>query len=215
MLGRLREHGNTFRQRRFAKFLSLVDSLDICGRVIRILDLGGAMEYWEALQPLWNGRSFHVTIINLDRPNEEHPPHYSLRTGDACDLRNYEDNAFDIVHSNSVIEHVGGWSQMRAMAKQTRRLAPHYFVQTPNLWFPLEAHYRLPLVQFLPEAIRARMLVKKQRGYMPRCPDLDHAMIAVQSTNLLEYKLLQALFPDASIHREKILGLTKSITAMR
>lgn len=209
------ENGNMFRQKRFAGFLALVDALDIGDRPVRILDLGGAMQYWEALRPLWDGRNLDILIINLDRQDEDHPPHYRLRAGNACALPEYADGSFDIVHSNSVIEHVGHWREMQAMASEVRRLAKHYFVQTPNLWFPLEAHYRVPFMQFLPEETRARMLLRKKRGYVDRQDNLTDAMREVQSINLLTETQMRALFPDARIERERIFGMTKSITAIR
>lgn len=215
MLGNVGEQGNRFRQRRFAAFLELVDRTGVTGRPVRIIDLGGRVAYWEALRPMWQGREFEITTVNLESDDEDIPPIYKQRAGNACALPEHADNSFDIVHSNSVIEHVGHWPEMQAMAREVRRLAPHYFVQTPNLWFPLEAHYRYLFFQFLPEGTRARMLLKKDRGFIGRQESMDAAMHTVQATNLIDAGQLQTLFPDASIMRERVAGLTKSITAIR
>lgn len=207
--------GNRFRQKRFLSFLDLVDRTGIKDRPVRILDVGGRSDYWEALRPLWQDRDLHIWVVNLEVTRAVDAPPYFLRYGNACALPDYADNSFDIVHSNSVIEHVGHWPDMKAMAAEVARLAPHYFIQTPYLWFPLEAHYRSPFIQLLPEGVRANMLLRKGRGFIRQQPNWDEAMAVVQSINLLTADQLRALFPDARIERERVYGLTKSLIAIR
>src|SRR6185503_6872753 len=114
---------NPFRRRRMRLFLSLLPSKG--ADPIRILDIGGTVEYWRANQDLWGHLPLHITIVNLGvEPRDEGV--YAIRPGDACNLVEYADNSFDVVHSNSVIEHVGHWPEMAAMAGEVRRLAPIY-----------------------------------------------------------------------------------------
>lgn len=82
--------------------------------------------------------------------------------GDATELP-FEDGAFDVVYSNAVIEHVGGHEAQRRFVAEALRVAPRVFVTTPNRWFPVEVHTRLPLVHWLPEPIahRAYELARK------------------------------------------------------
>jgi hypothetical protein len=215
MLGGGREQGNRFRQKRFTRFLDLVDQAGITGRAVRIIDIGGRVDYWQALAPFWQGRDFEITVVNLETTDNLDTPPYHVRHGNACALSGFADQSFDIAHSNSVIEHVGNWQNMKAMAQEVSRLAPRYFIQTPNLWFPLEAHYRYPYMQFLPEGVRAAMLLRKTRGYVQRQANWDDAMREVEGIRLLMKSQMQALFPDGRIEREKVVGLTKSLIAIR
>src|SRR5438093_5830985 len=67
---------------------------------------------------------------------------------DACALP-FPDNAFDVYFSNAVLEHVGGRERQRAFVDEALRVATRVFVTTPNRWFPVEVHTRLPLVHWL------------------------------------------------------------------
>lgn len=73
--------------------------------------------------------------------------------GDAARL-DYPHDAFDVVFSNSVIEHLGGVDAQRAMAREVQRVASLYYVQTPNRYFPIEPHFLFPCAQFLPRSAR-------------------------------------------------------------
>lgn len=207
--------GNRFRRARMQMFLDLVRTVPrTANRPLRVLDLGGTRSYWEALSDLWQDQNFDITIVNLGGETLEDGL-FHLRPGNACNLSEYDDNSFDVVHSNSVIEHVGHWPEMKAMADEVRRLAPHYYLQTPNFWFPLEPHFRTLFWPLYPESWRAAMLMKKRRGYRGPVATLDEAMENVQTVNLLTAGQMKALFPDARIQRERAFGLTKSIIACR
>jgi SAM-dependent methyltransferase len=71
--------------------------------------------------------------------------------GDACDLP-FADGSFDVVFSNAVIEHVGDLERQHRFVSEALRVGRRVFVTTPNRWFPLEVHTRLPLVHWLPKA---------------------------------------------------------------
>jgi hypothetical protein len=200
---------NRFRQKRMRRFLALVSPR--AGRPVRILDVGGTADYWHALPGLYAREDVEITVVNLsEREFDDH--NLKVRQGDARDLSRFGDQSFDVVHSNSVIEHVGLWKDMQRMAAEVRRLAPRYFVQTPNVWFPLEPHYRLPLVHWLPEQMRAGIIDKLDR--FPSGGEHD-GIAEVQKTFLLSAAQMRALFPDAALERERFAGLTKSLIAVR
>ena len=188
---------NRFRQARMQRFLSLIAPVMTKQRV-RILDVGGTAAYWHALPGLYRAPNVEITIVNLGA-HERDDENLRVREGNACNLP-FADGSFDVVHSNSVIEHVGLMPEMRAMAGEIRRIAPIYFVQTPNYWFPLEPHYRLPMVQFLPRPLRDRV---------------RDAIWPGQTIELIAAGQMRELFPDATLVRERFAGLTKSLIATK
>jgi len=206
-----------FRRRRFQRVAGLVDEILSRQATCRILDLGGSEKYWMAgedrLRPV--RERLQITLLNLEPATVADPALFRAVTGDACDLRGLADGAYDLVHSNSVIEHVGTWAQMKRMAGEVRRLAPRYFVQTPNFWFPLEPHYASLGFHWLPQSVQVWRMLRRRHGFMERMPDVDAATAAVQGTTLLDERQFRFLFPDARMEHETFLGLTKSLIAVR
>jgi ubiquinone/menaquinone biosynthesis C-methylase UbiE len=123
-------------------------------------------------------------------------PRIAYVQGDACALP-FPDGAFDVVHSNAVIEHVGGRDRQRLMVSEALRVARSVFITTPNRLFPIEVHTRLPLVHWLPDGVahRAYDAVGK-----PHAKDLQ----------LLSKRDLEALFPG----RVRVVNLGLSLVAI-
>ena len=140
---------------------------------------------------------------------------FDAQVGDACAMPHYADNAYDFVHSNSVVEHVGDWPRMEAFAGEVRRLAPRYYVQTPYFWFPIEPHFSAPFFHWRSEQSRAKSLLKRRHGFADRAPDIGQAMRDVQHARLLDKAQFRYLFPDADHVDERVVGLTKSLIAIR
>jgi SAM-dependent methyltransferase len=188
-----------WRERRYRLFLDLcrVQATD------RILDVGAgrgaALERFNATNE----------IVALDlRPQTSEMLaglNVSSIAGDGTRLE-FCDGEFDVAFSNSVIEHVPRELQP-AFANEVRRVARRYFVQTPNRYFPIEPHYQLPLFHFLPLRIRRALNRRLSLGWQPKGQ--------WEEITLLSARDLKRLFPDAEIHRERVLGLTKSLMAVR
>ncbi len=207
-------YANRFRQARLKRLLLVVDEILAQQGTCRILDVGGWIAYWRFLEPLWQGRAIHITLVNLvDAPVPDE--RFSSMIGDARDLSHLDDCAFDLVHSNSVIEHVGLWRDQCRMANEVRRLAPRYFVQTPCYWFPIEPHLRTPFIHWLPDPWRATIVQCRACGYYPRARSYAQAREVLDDARLLDAKAMGTLFPDAVIERERWAGLTKSLIAIR
>lgn len=172
----------------------------------RILDLGGSATTWAGVEmPL------RITILNL--PGHTHrlpaPPHeVTYVEGDACDVAGFSPGDFDIIFSNSVIEHVGPYDSQLAFAEQVRKFRTRYWVQTPALWFPIEAHCGMPFWWFYPESLR-RHFIGKWRERMPAWAEM------VEGTRCLRKSQLKLFFPDAKISTERYLGISKSYIAWK
>jgi hypothetical protein len=205
---------NRFRKNRFALFAEIVAGVLEKNGTCRILDIGGEPEYWMAYGQKLDWSRVKVCMVNLTIPTISVPGLEAIR-GDGRCLGQFADSSFDIVHSNSVIEHVGQWKDMTAMAREVRRLAPRYFVQTPYFWFPIEPHARFPMLHWMPESWRYRVVMKRACGFWQQQRNVEDAMTTIQSANLIDKRQMQSLFPDAKISFEKFLGLPKSLMAIR
>jgi SAM-dependent methyltransferase len=194
------------RAKRNEQFKSLLDSLP---RPLKILDVGGRQTVWETIR-LVDQPDVHITILNLEQEECRYRNVHSV-AGDARDMQGFHDCQFDIVYSNSVIEHVGAIDQMVRMASEVRRVGRRYFVQTPYRYFPIEPHFVFPMFQFLPLSIRTLMVQNFNLGWIAKQPDRKQAADEVRSINLLSRRELQSLFPDGRMMEERLLGLTKSL----
>jgi hypothetical protein len=182
----------------------------------RIIDVGGDFAYWRPLLPLLADLPVEICLANLELPaTSPDDPRFSAIAADACDLHDIPDASFDLAHSNSVIEHVGRWREMSAMSSEIRRVAKSYYVQTPNVWFPVEPHYRGIGFQWLPDHIKARLHLRTKLGFYPKADSYVEAMRSAQDAVLLSAYQIRILFPDAEIVRERFGPLTKSLIAQK
>ena len=212
-----RSLASRLRKRRMARLVRLIEGCHARHGRVRVLDLGGTTEYWRLVsEEVLDANAVQVTLLNL--PGEVAPTRdgrFEFVEADGCDLARYPDASFHIVHSNSVIEHVGDWPRMVAFAREVRRLAPSYFVQTPYFWFPVEPHWMLPVFHWLPRPVRVGLVRRFALGRAPRCRTVGEAVLHVDTARLLDRPMFRYLFPDAEHLTERVLGLPKSLIAVR
>lgn len=197
--------GSRARRRRWRQLLATFPEL----AEMSVLDMGGTVEFWlrSPVQP----RAVHV--VNVEDPPDGPLPEW-LRA-DVADICHppaglLDERGYDIVLSNSVIEHVGGHLQREAFAEVARSSAPRMWMQTPYQYFPIEPHWVCPFLQFLPLALRARVAMRWPLVHT-RPKDVDHAIDALLSTELLDITAMHHYFPDAEIRFERAVGLVKSL----
>ncbi|MGB8818692.1 MAG: class I SAM-dependent methyltransferase [Rhizobiaceae bacterium] len=207
----------SFRARRFQEIRRIMEEILEEKGSCHVLDLGGSEKYWLIGEDFIkaNRERLHFTIINPEPQESTDTGLFSFSVGDATDPDLFKDQSFDLVHSNSVIEHVGNWDAIQRFADNTRRLGKRYFMQTPNFWFPYEPHFRFPGFQWLPASLRALMMTKMKLGFFAKQETYAEAKCHVDSIRLLSAGEIHKLLPDATIKRERIFGMAKSIMAIR
>jgi hypothetical protein len=195
-----------FRQRRMRRLVEIVKITP----GMRVIDLGGTPTIWEHVsEPL------EITLLNLPGGlspgmsqllQSRHLRHHSFHVieGDACNVAQFGDRSFDLVFSNSVIEHVGPAAKQEEFAHEVLRLGKSYWVQTPSIWFPIEVHSGMPFYWFYPGWLRAA-LMKSWRKRLP-------AWWAeyMDTTRVLSRRRMGELFPKGRTRVDYFFGFPKS-----
>lgn len=173
-----------------------------------VLDLGGSIRFWDLvddiLQPervlIFNiGDSLYRENVDSDRGER-----FQLHLYDGSNLP-LDDGSVDVVLSNSVIEHVPPASRA-ALAAEMRRVGRHFVVQTPSPAFPMEPHFLLPFLHWLPRPV-GRLLAPLSPFAL--LTDVDSRRY-FDETALLSPAELQGYFPGGRIVTERVLGIPKS-----
>lgn len=128
---------------------------------LKILDVGGRPLIWER-EGFCEGENifkYQIHIVNLE-PIISQSTNIQIYRCDALNMSCFQDNEFDIAFSNSVIEHVGNYTQQEQFVQEIKRVAKSYFVQTPNYYFPIEPHFLFPFYQFLPLWLQIFLLTR-------------------------------------------------------
>jgi len=200
-----------WRPRRLALFRTVVQP----GAADRLLDVGGYPASWTHTPQ----DVAVIDCVNLHAKQWEpsqHPDHtIRVLIGDGRALE-IEDGAYDIVFSNSVIEHVGTAADQRRFADETRRVGRRLWVQTPALAFPVEPHYLTPFVHWLPRSWQRRLLRRFSVWGWIEKPTQAQVDAIVAEIRLLRRREFAAMYPDCKILTERILWvLPKSYIAVR
>lgn len=207
---------SSFRRKRFVHIERILTEIVETKGSVSVLDMGGTETYWSIADDLLQrlDGKIRIHLVNPEPQTIQNEEIFSFQLGDACCADLLQGEKFDLVHSNSVIEHVGGWYRMEMFAKNVMRLGDRFFVQTPNYWFPLEPHFRYIGFQWLPLSLRTRLLQRRSLGFYSRQPDFIEARKIVDEIRLLSAHEMSKLFEGANIIKEKVFGLDKSIMAV-
>lgn len=216
MIGSLAQNSNEkslthkTRLERFGLFKSFIEPYP---KPIQILDIGGTQKFWEWMN-FTDVPNVFVTLVN-PASVEVDARHKNFKgiVGDGTNLADIADSEYDIVFSNSAIEHVATYENQEKMAAEIQRVARNYFVQTPNYRFPIEPHFLFPGFQWLPMATRIWLLKTLplfERRVGGKRLDAVAAKDKAEEVRLLKRNEMLALFPRASLFEEKMFGMTKS-----
>lgn len=176
-----------------------------------MLDLGGMPAFWRNAP----AKPAHVLTVNLAPadPSKPLPSWLDHMQGDACELpAAILQRGWDLIISNSLLEHVGGHWKRQRFADQVRSTGCRYWVQTPYRYFPIEPHLMFPGAQFLP--FPARMALARTWP-VRRSRTRAAALSRTNEIELLSATQMRAYFPEAVVWFERYAGLPKSMVAIR
>jgi SAM-dependent methyltransferase len=135
---------------------------------------------------------------------KRHPGLKFVRIADGKPLP-FADDAFDIGFSNAVIEHAGSREKQAFFLRELIRVSRRCFVTTPNRWFPVELHTRLPFAHWLPASAFRAVLAALGFSFYAREENL----------NLLTAAELRGLLPpglkSARLARQWFFGLPSNL----
>lgn len=176
----------------------------------RVLDVGGTPFFWRLAESLGYPLP-SLTLLNHFPAPLTLPPWVTWVNADARTIP-FPQGSFDLAFSNSVIEHLGTAEAQAEMAREVSRVARAYWVQTPDIRFPIEPHYLTPFVHWVP---------KPYRGYAARFtlwalleqPSQSAIQERIAEIRLVGPAELQRMFPAGRVLSERFLGLPKSLVA--
>lgn len=187
-------------------FLKLIKNVK---RPINILDVGGEEQFWKILG--LDDDKLSITILNLGKL-EVTGKNFKSVAGDARDMGAFPDKYFDVVFSNSVIEHLETYENQNMMAQEVMRVGKMYFIQTPNKYFPIEPHFIFPFFQFFPMKVKILLCTRFSLGHVGRLNKAE-AIKTIKSIRMVGTRELSELFPGSKVYKEKFIGMNKSIIA--
>ena len=202
------------RKKRAGRIVGLIDECFGKYGEVNVIDVGGRKNYWKIIpEGFLRAKNVHITIVNMpsSSPLPDDDETFTFKIGDGCNLADIADKSFHLAHSNSVIEHVGNRENMARFAREIRRVAEKYYLQTPNYWFPVEPHFMTPFFHWLSRFLRIKLVQHFNLGNFRKTKEYDAAKNIVVGRSLLSGKELKELFPDGRMSGERFCFLTKSL----
>jgi len=192
----------------------------------KILDLGG--NTGERMKSLFPNKTEGIYIADISEKAldvaKNHNGYNTILLDESGNIP-FEDKYFDLVFSNSVIEHVTvdknqvynitstktfkeqSLARQSRFAEEIKRVGKKYFVQTHYKHFIIESHLWFPsLYLYLPRKIQIKLIRFLNKFWIKRTsPDFS----------LLTINDFKGLFSEAKIIKEKSFFLTKSLIAIK
>jgi hypothetical protein len=176
-----------------------------------IADVGGSLHFWRFVRS--EMRPKQVTIYNIALDGEFDAANIGQVAGNiqatVYDGKRIpvDDKQIDILLCNSVIEHVP-LRERPGLAREITRVARNYIIQTPAKEFPVELHFLMPFLHWLPRPIGRALAMFTPFGLTQR----DAALVQqyFDGTNLLTAKEFRGLFPEGQLVIERFLFMPKS-----
>ncbi len=181
----------------------------------RVLDVGvsarldGEANFFERMYP-WGHR---ITALVHEDPQlfgefQAAFPQVRLVSGDGRRLP-FDDDSFDVVFSNAVLEHVGTRDEQAEFVSECLRVGRRLYLATPDARCPVDPHTLLPFVHWFPRKLRRRIYPWFGQAWY-----VDEAHL-----NLIGRKGLRALvsldaYVECSVRTHRLLGVPVTLSLM-
>lgn len=156
--------------------------LDLAPRATpwRILEVGtgtGGIAHCIATHPELRCEVTSVDVVDVRQVHDGYAFHQVQGT-----KLPFDDEAFDVVITNHVIEHVGEAPEQRDHLRECRRVlvaGGRGYLAVPNRWMLVEPHFHLPFLSWMPHAWRSAYVRLAGKGEQYDCepltlPALEH-----------------------------------------
>lgn len=200
-----------FRKKRakiIKEYIPNIDELHVC-------DIGGSRHYWEKVHSIIKPK--RLTILNIadDRQSKSHTGRYRELRIEVYDGKKipYPDKHFDVIICNSVIEHVPKKFR-KGLLLEIDRCSKNFFIQTPSLIFPIEPHFMIPFVHWLPRAVSRKLIVFGLYNIFSR-PGHEKLSSYFDEVELLSLKEFKSYLPSGHVKIEYFMGIPKSYTIFK
>ncbi|MEW6221235.1 MAG: hypothetical protein AB1634_17105 [Thermodesulfobacteriota bacterium] len=208
------------KKKRLAIFKGVVAGMP---RPLRVVDLGGTASFWTAWGFGHDG-DLRVTLVNnheQDRTNVGYDNSIPYVKEEINDVRHLTADClkeFDLVFSNSMIEHLTSHEEQFHLGLTIEQSGVAFFVQTPNKYSIVDPHFPHPLVPFFgayPKTIQGLLLTMNRLGSGARAASLATARGRLRYYHPVSAGQLQAMLPSGQLVRERFLGFCHSLIAIR
>jgi SAM-dependent methyltransferase len=196
-----------FITRRLKQFVEMFPDI----KNLSVLDVGGTPLNWDVVVGFLGAKPKKLVLANLKVKNS---PDYKIIAGDARCMP-FKDGEFDLVFSNSVIEHVGTPENQRKYASECLRIGKKIYIQTPKYFF-IEPHIVTPFIHWLPRDWVGYYLIRyfTFRGWVSR-PSRKQIEEKLPFIRLVSENELKEFFPGCEIITERFLFMPKSFMIIK
>jgi ubiquinone/menaquinone biosynthesis C-methylase UbiE len=201
-----------FRTKRLKAFAEMYPNL----QELSVLDVGGSEIIWNLLKKKFGLAPKRLVLLNNNEVHLENDCDYEVVTADARAIP-FPDKSFDLVFSNSVIEHVGDELDKAKYASECQRVGKEIYIQTPNRWFPVEPHILAVFIHWLPRPLYKKLhfvsimhLYQVYLKLVKGSPGSVNTAYWVETADLLSLEQVRQLFPSKKVTSERVLGYSKS-----
>lgn len=185
-----------------------------------ILDSGAAGDY-HGEQPFFEDNyNYKENIIGLNininelRSLRKKYKQIPLLLADGCCLP-FKKQSIDIIFSNAILEHVGNIKKQKKYANEIMRVAKKWFITTPNFWFPIETHWKLPFIHFLPRKFQKHIMDAGKKWFVENPPKIPRIIQKPLKDYFSKHQWYGNGYHLLSVNNLKILFPTSKITKQR